>query len=100
MASLLLRRLFYLAICCLGTLYLLSCSSLGDSSSSDTIGMDDFDQNNHAHGAAYVVDSMHVRRPMPGHKDWKPLEFYYKHCTELGDASYYSKTSYTCSDPF
>ncbi|MCB0384748.1 MAG: hypothetical protein KDD43_05085 [Bdellovibrionales bacterium] len=67
---------------------------------SGTIGMEDLDENNQANGAAFLVDAMHVRRPMPGHKDWKPLQFYFKHCTELGEEIYYSKTSYECTDPF
>ncbi|MCC7403557.1 MAG: hypothetical protein IT288_04085 [Bdellovibrionales bacterium] len=72
----------------------------GCATSSDTIGTEDLDQNNQAHGAAFLVDAMHVRRPMPGHKDWRPLQFYFKHCTELGEEVYYSKTSYGCTDPF
>jgi hypothetical protein len=67
---------------------------------SKTSGLEDYDENNKAHGAAFLVDAMHIRRPMPDRGDWTPLQFYYKHCTELGQGSYYSKTSYTCSDPY
>lgn len=73
------------------------CSS---ANSSATIGLEEFDQDNKAHGASFLVDSMHVRKPMPGHKDWRPLQFYYKHCSDIGEESYYSKTSYACTDPF
>ncbi len=63
-----------------------------------TIGFEDYDDNSKAHGAAYRADAMHTRRPMPSHSDWKPLPFYFKHCTEIGEASFYSKTSYICTE--
>ncbi len=74
--------------------------SLHSCSSSDVIGLDDWDQENQAPGSAYVVDSMQIRKPMLGHKDWHPWEFYFKHCSLTEEETYYSKTSYVCNDPF
>jgi hypothetical protein len=79
-------------------LFLLSLS-IGCAQSPKTIGLEEYDQNSQAHGAAYRVDAMHIRKPMPSHADWKPLEFYFKKCTEMGEGSFYSKTSYVCTDP-
>lgn len=76
---------------------LLGCSTTGQHS---TIGQEDYDAENSAHGAAYRVDALHIRRPMPSHADWKPVQFYFKHCTEIGERFYYSKTSYECSGPW
>ena len=66
----------------------------------DTIGQEDFDQENTAHGAAFLVDALRIRRPMPAHSDWKPVEFYYKHCEETSPRVHYSKTSYACTGPY
>ena len=63
------------------------------------LGLDDYDQDSTAHGAAFRVDAMTVRRPMKS-RDWKPVEFYYKHCTEIGETAYFKKTSYECSGPY
>ncbi|MCB9026591.1 MAG: hypothetical protein H6625_09765 [Bdellovibrionaceae bacterium] len=73
------------------------CSSSG---TQGTIGQEDYDENNTAIGAAYRVDAMHIRRPMPSHSDWKPMQFYFKHCSEIGEKVYYSKTSYECTGPW
>ncbi len=73
----------------------LSCAS-----GPEGLGMQNYDKNSKAAGAAYRADVMNTRRPMPSHADWRPLDFYYKHCSEIGDESYYSKTSYSCSEPF
>lgn len=62
-----------------------------------TIEFQDFDEGSQAHGAAYLGDAMYPRTPMPSHADWKPMPFYYKHCTEVGPRFYYSKTAYDCT---
>ena len=67
--------------------------------STPELGMDDYDENSSAAGAAYVVDAMSARRPMPSRPDWKPLEFYFKHCTSIDSKVHYSKTSYECTGP-
>jgi len=64
------------------------------------LGMEDYDADSQAAGAAYVVDAMRIRRPMPSRPDWKPMEFYYKHCEPAGQHPHYSKTAYQCSDPY
>ena len=84
-------------------LFLLSWLSLalGCASEPKTIGLEDYDfPESTAHGAAYRADAMHIRRPMPSHADWKPLQFYYKTCTEIGEQTFYSKTSYECTGPW
>jgi hypothetical protein len=63
-----------------------------------TIGTEDLDENSQADGGAFRVDAMQVRRPMPSHADWKPQEFYYKHCSPSSDVPFYSKTAYSCTD--
>ncbi|MDC0980467.1 hypothetical protein OAQ84_01890 [Bdellovibrionales bacterium] len=70
--------------------------------SQPTMPMRDYDEDSKARGAAYVTDAMHVRRPMPSHSDWKPLEFYYKHCTKSGDdkAHYPKADTFECSGPY
>ena len=60
----------------------------------------ELDGGNTAPGAAFTADSMNFRKAMPLRQDWKPMEFYYKHCSDIGDEVYYSKTSYECTDPF
>ena len=61
--------------------------------------MKDFDGASHAQGEAYTADAMLFRKPMPDHSDSKPMDFYFKHCSEIGDESYFSKTSYECTTP-
>jgi hypothetical protein len=51
-----------------------------------------------AEGAAYTADSMHPRIPIPSRPDWRPMEFYFKECSLIGDLPYYSKTAYQCSE--
>lgn len=57
------------------------------------------DTYNQAPGHAYTADSMHIRKPMPIRRDWRPMEFYYRHCSQesLRERPYASKTAYTCS---
>jgi hypothetical protein len=66
-----------------------------------TIPFQDYDENTNAHHGAYVIDAMHVRRPMPSHSEWKPIEFYYKHCTTIDSHAHYPKTNtWECSKAF
>ncbi len=58
------------------------------------------DEHNMAPGAAYAAENFTFRKPMPDRREWKPWEFYYKHCSTNGNEAYYSKTSYDCSGPF
>ena len=58
------------------------------------------DENSQAAPEAYASDGMTFRKPMPDRSDWKPWEFYYKHCSVNGNESHYSKTSYDCSGPY
>lgn len=51
-----------------------------------------------AEGAAYTADSMHPRTPIPSRPDWRPMEFYFKECSLIGDLPYYSKTAYHCTE--
>lgn len=67
--------------------------------SSDRQFMAESDTNSQADGAAFTGDSMLYRKLMPV-RNYQPLEFYYKHCTELGSQTYYSKTAYGCTDPY
>lgn len=64
-------------------------------------GQDDsYDEESTADGAAFLTDAIHVRHPMPKRPTWRPLDFYYKHCTSLGKKSFYSKHEYDCSGPY
>ncbi len=73
----------------------------GCSSKPKTIGQEDYSEGSQAVGAAYRADAMHIRRAMPSRPaDWKPLDFFFKHCTEIGERTHYSKTSYECSGPW
>ncbi|MCB0421846.1 MAG: hypothetical protein KDD61_12675 [Bdellovibrionales bacterium] len=67
-----------------------------------TIPFQDYDEGSQAHPASYVIDAMHVRRPMPSHSDWRPLEFYYKHCSRIDDEKpYYPRSvQFECTGPF
>ena len=53
-----------------------------------------------APGAAYTGEAMNYRKKMPSRPNWRPLEFYYKHCSQMGEGSYYSKTAYECTGPY
>ncbi|MCB0390290.1 MAG: hypothetical protein KDD58_03315 [Bdellovibrionales bacterium] len=76
-------------------LQITSCAS----TENKTIGLEDYDSpDSTAHGAAYRADAINIRRPMQSRNtDWKPYDFFYKHCTEIGEATFYSKTSYFCN---
>lgn len=71
-----------------------------DETGTDTGMLADTDESSTAEGAAYTADSMHFRKEMPKRSSNTPLDFYYKHCTEMNEASFYSKTSYDCSGPY
>lgn len=68
--------------------------------SSSYVYIPELDSGSRAHGAAFTADAMHFRQPIPDRSGWKPLEFYFKHCTEIGEESYFSKTSYDCTGPY
>jgi predicted small lipoprotein YifL len=57
------------------------------------------DTYNTAPGAAYAGDAMTIQKPIPSRPEWKPLQFYYKHCTQVDSRVHYSKTSYDCMGP-
>ena len=64
------------------------------------IGMEDYDDESQASGHAYVTDAINIRTPMKvSDPDWKPIRFYFKDCTEVGERFYYSRTSYDCTYP-
>jgi len=58
------------------------------------------DSRNRAPAAAHAADHMTFRKPMPDRRDFKPWEFYYKHCSANSYGSHFSKTSYECSGPY
>jgi len=74
-----------------------SCASMDDG---DYGYLPESDTASTADGAAFTADSMMFRKGMPQHADAKPLEFYYKSCTKMNEAAFYSKTSYECSAPY
>ncbi|NQZ02178.1 MAG: hypothetical protein HRT45_16085 [Bdellovibrionales bacterium] len=57
------------------------------------------DTYNRAPGSAYTADAMTIQKPVPTRPQWKPLQFYYKHCTQVDSRVHYSKTSYDCMGP-
>lgn len=91
LTHLLAAMMFVLAIIMTGC----ASSSKGET----TMMLPDRDAASSADGAAYTADSMHFGKPMPSRPNWKPMEFYYKHCTEADNKSYYSKTDYDCNGP-
>lgn len=80
-------------------LWLLSIVLISCSSTKKKSGDYDYDQNSQARGAAYAAEPMNISKDEPDHPEIKPWQFYYKRCDMTGDPSYYSKTSYECTDP-
>lgn len=70
------------------------------SSEKTTMGREDYDSKSGAHAAAYRVDAMHTRTLMERRPDWRPVEFYFKHCSRMSESSHFSKTEYECSGPY
>lgn len=91
-----LRKWISLSVLLGSILGLLACSSSG----SNREFIPELDGNNSAPGAAFTADGMHFRKEMPLHKDWRPLEFYFKQCAQIDEKPYYSKTAYECSKPY
>jgi hypothetical protein len=96
------QRLFLSLILVLGVSVTVACQTAGVAGDSkpepSTFMMPDPDEASTAHGSAYTADSMHYRKPMPSHSDWKPAEFYFKHCSQVdSEKPWFSKTAYTCS---
>jgi len=56
------------------------------------------DINSQAPGSAF--NNMMIDKPIPSRPNWKPMEFYYKHCSSMNSKSYFSKTEYDCNDPY
>ncbi len=52
------------------------------------------------YGMEDAGDGFTFRKGMPDRREFKPWEFYYKHCSEAGNGTYLSKTSYDCSGPY
>lgn len=73
------------------------CASTADPNYETQMYLPPSDTNNRAPGAAY--SNMMVNKPIPSRPNWKPVEFYYKHCTAMSSKSYYSKTEYDCARP-
>ncbi|MCB0411343.1 MAG: hypothetical protein KDD22_02385 [Bdellovibrionales bacterium] len=76
---------------------LLSQLACGCASTSTSSMIPELDGGSQAVGAAYAGDSMHFRKSMPLHQDWRPMEFYFKECSLIDDKPYYSKTAYSCA---
>lgn len=57
-------------------------------------------ENTRAPAAAYSMDPFTFRKDQVDRSNWKPWEFYYKHCSTNGNEAFYSKTSYDCAGPF
>lgn len=87
------RVLFTLAL-----IFVTLTPSFADTDERPRFRLPDYDQDSKASPHSYVADTMMVRRPMPINKDWKPMNFYFRHCTEIGEKYYYSKTAYECAD--
>ena len=85
----------YVLFIVMATFLLMACAS-GDGKK--TFVLLDTDAGSTAHGAAYTGSAMYLRKPMPSHADWQPSEFYFKVCSQTTAATFYSKTSYSCSE--
>jgi hypothetical protein len=80
-------------------LFLCLCFPLtGCTTPSERFGSDvDTSETSHASGDAYVTDAMSPRK-------WEPIReptadpFFYKNCEQLSDKTYFSMTSYECSE--
>ena len=71
----------------------------GCSTPTERFGTDvDTSETSTASGDAYVTDAMSLRK-------WEPIRpknddvFYYKTCSQVDQKSFYSMTSYECSEP-
>jgi hypothetical protein len=62
-----------------------------------TDALDRYESN--ADPAAYAAHHFTFIKEQNDRTPQRPWEFYYKHCSENGNASYYSKTSYDCTAP-
>lgn len=52
-----------------------------------------------APGAAYAGYGMTYGKATPK-RNRERFDFYFKHCSDIGDGNYYSKTGFECSAPF
>jgi hypothetical protein len=59
----------------------------------------DYDANSTAEGSAYAAEGFTFKKKEPMPADTRRMRFYYKKCELSGDESYYSLTSYDCSEP-
>jgi hypothetical protein len=75
-------------------------SACGSTGSKSHYMMPYTDGGSTAPAAAYAADDFTFRKSMPDRRNWKPWEFYYKHCSEAGQKAYFSKTAYDCSGPY
>jgi len=89
-----------------GSVVCVACASDGEyanySGDQPTFLMPHSDDNSQAPGDAWTGSGMYPRKQMPKH-DRSPAnnyDFYFKHCSMNGNASYFSKTSYDCSGPY
>jgi hypothetical protein len=89
-----------MATAALSLCLLVSACAIGGASN-DPFYMPESDTNSQAPGEAFTAEGMNFKKPIPHRPDWKPWEFYYKHCSETDDDKpYYSKTSYSCTAPY
>jgi hypothetical protein len=80
------------------TLALTACSS--SSKGGGRYMWSESDSNSLAPGAAFAAEGFTFRKEMPDRREWKPWQFYYKHCSTNGSEGYYSKTSDDCNGSF
>jgi hypothetical protein len=80
-----------------GFSWLLNGCASSDPAYETSMFLPDSSLNSQAHGAAY--SNMMIQKPIPSRPNWKPVDFYYKQCDAIDSRSYFSKTSYDCSEP-
>lgn len=72
----------------------------GTRCSSPAYMLPDTDTESRADGEAFTGSGMHFRKAMPDRREWRPWEFYYKHCALNGESTPFARTVYECTGPY
>lgn len=76
-----------------------SCATTEDDTQMGTENMDWYDKSNADPAAFGIMDAFTFNKKQK-RREANDFKFYYKRCALDGNRSYYSKTSYWCTDPF
>lgn len=88
-----------LALVCVATLAFNSCASTDDEYRMGTESTDWYEQSNADPAAFGIVDGFTFNKKQKRRQE-NDFKFYYKRCALDGGRTFYSRTSYWCTDPF